>query len=185
MGENQDQTANLPPRATRLCTILRQSNQLRELKCSLLENQPLNSSHRSWRHRMSSADLWKRPSTSPTPRRHLALSPSSIDQFQTQITDCLHACTSLIDSIASSTVHRRCWSQLLLTYLIERRCVNLEYVRCSQACDTDDHSCVLEEDAWKLSSILRKGSRLNMDAIVFDHLRRIIVLKSLQEGSCP
>lgn len=191
MGENYHDTENLPPRPTRLCTLLRQSNQLRELKCNLLENHSLNSSHRSGRHPMSPDDLWKRAPTSPAPLRHLSLSPSSIDQFQTQITDCLHACTSLIDSIASSTVHRRCWSQLLLTHLIERRCVDLEFVRCSQVMRNEQASCandgqegVLEDDAWKLSSILRRGSRLNMDSIVFDHLRRIIVLKSLQEGSC-
>ena len=118
-------------------------------------------------------------------------------ELQTHITHWLQASVALIDSLSSSsssTYHRRCWSQLLLTYFIERRLVNLEFLRCTEAlslasvehepCVTHRHACVPEEDASKLCSILQKGSRLNINSIVLDHIRRIIVIKSMQEGVC-
>jgi hypothetical protein len=128
-----------------------------------------------------------------TNRSHRLYLPSSyLYDLQTQITNWLQASTYLIDSISTSTYHRRCWSQLLLTYFIERGFINLEFIRCTHSlsittvdqdsCSIHKHGCVPEEDAYKLCSILQKGSRFNINSIVFDHIRRIIVIKSIQEG---
>ena len=124
----------------------------------------------------------------------LYLPTSSLYDLQTQINNWLQASTFLIDSISTLTYHRQCWSQLLLTYLIEQGYIHLEFLRCTHSCsstmihhhhptcaDVHQHGCVPEEDAYKLCSILQKGSRFNINSIIFDHIRRIIVIKSIQE----
>lgn len=184
-------------RQNRLSTILRQSNHLVELKSNLLHrHQPsvrlvISNSHLS---KESTAQL-----IYSTRLRRLYLPSSSVISLQTQITNWLQASTCLIDSISTSTYHRRCWSQLLLTYFIERRFVDLQFLLCtdsftfnsnesnsssSSSCLTHQYACIPEEDASKLCSILQKGSRFNIDSNIFDHLRRIIVIKSMQESKC-
>lgn len=217
----------LPP--TRLCSLLRQSNRLVELKLNLLQNRSINTpitniqqqqQQLSLRHALSESDMSKRshhyqtneqvhehqqsillPSFSSnqfylsTNQSHrLYLPSSSLYDLQTHINQWLQQSTCLIDSISTLTYHRQCWSQLLLTYLIEQGYIHLEFLRCthSSSSTTIDHSssctiehrhgCVPEEDAYKLCSILQKGSRFNINSIVFDHIRRIIVIKSIQEG---
>jgi hypothetical protein len=191
--ENHYAFNNQLPRQNHLCTILRQSNHLVELKLNVLHN------HSSLRHAISDSDMSKENNQqgnniflSSTRLRRLYLSSSSINELQTQITNWLQASTYLIDSVSTSTYHRRCWSQLLLTYFIERGFINLEFIRCTHSlsittvdqdsCSIHKHGCVPEEDAYKLCSILQKGSRFNINSIVFDHIRRIIVIKSIQEG---
>lgn len=172
-------------RPNRLSTLLRQSNHLVELKFN----------HPSLRLAISNSHLSKESTAQliySTRLRRLYLPSSSIVELQTEITNWLHASTCLIDSISTSTCHRRCWSQLLLTYFIERRFVNLQFLLCTDSLtlySTNDHSCsahqyacIPEEDATKLCSILQKGSRFNIDSNIFDHLRRIIVIKSMQES---
>ena len=122
----------------------------------------------------------------------LYLPSSSLYDLQTHISNWLQASTYLIDSISTLTFHRQCWSQLLLTYFIEEGYINLEFLRCTHSlslttvnqdsCAVHKHGCVPEEDAYKLCSILQKGSRFNINSIIFDHIRRIIVIKSIQEG---
>jgi hypothetical protein len=206
------------PTQNRLCSILRQSNRLVELKLNIFHNRLINNQHQSLRHALSDSDMSKRsyhyqntqqeqdqqrsillPSLSSnnfylsTNQSHRLYLPSSyIFDLQTQITNWLQASTYLIDSISTSTYHRRCWSQLLLTYFIERQFINLEFIRCTHSislttvdqdiCSIHKHGCVPEEDAYKLCSILQKGSRFNINSIIFDHIRRIIVIKSMQEG---
>jgi len=174
------------PRKDRLCTLLRQSNPLVELKLNIFSNNDL-----SLKHAISDNDMSKQGNHIFRLRR-LYLPSSSIYEIQTQITNWLQASTCLIDSISTSTYHRRCWSQLLLTYFIERRFVNLQFILCTHSllltavdydsCSIHQHACVPEEDAYKLCSILQKGSRFNIDSNIFDHIRRIIVIKSMQEG---
>ena len=176
------------PRQNRLSTLLRQSNHLVELKFNLHH-------HPSLRLAISNSHLSKESTAQliySTRLRRLYLPSSSIAEFQTEITNWLHASTCLIDSISTSTSHRRCWSQLLLTYFIERRFVNLQFLLCTDSltlnsteqnsCSTHQYACIPEEDATKLCSILQKGSRFNIDSNIFDHLRRIIVIKSMQES---
>jgi hypothetical protein len=177
-------------RQNRLCTILRQSNHLVELKLNILHNHP------TLRHEISDSDMTKQNDeriSSSTRLRRLYLPSSSIDELQTQITHWLQASTCLIDSISTSTYHRQCWSQLLLTYFIERRLVNLQFILCTHSlslrtvdqnsCSIHQYACIPEEDAYKLCSILQKGSRFNIDSNIFDHIRRIIVIKSMQEST--
>jgi hypothetical protein len=216
--ENHYYTKNQFPTPDRLCSLLRQSNRLVELKLNIYHNRLINNHHQSLRHALSDSDMSKRsyhyqnnqqeqdqqqsillPSLSSnnfylsTNRSHRLYLPSSyLYDLQTQITNWLQASTYLIDSISTSTYHRRCWSQLLLTYFIERGFINLEFIRCTHSlsittvdqdsCSIHKHGCVPEEDAYKLCSILQKGSRFNINSIVFDHIRRIIVIKSIQEG---
>ncbi|CAF1106514.1 unnamed protein product [Adineta steineri] len=215
--ENHYDSKNQLPTENRLCSLLRQSNRLVELKLNTFPNRLINNQHQSLRHALSDSDMSKRShhyqnnqevqdqqqsilysslSTNnfylSTNRSHRLYLPSSyIHDLQTQITNWLQASIYLIDSISTSPCHRRCWSQLLLTYFIERRYINLEFIRCTHSlslttvdqdtCSIHKHGCVLEEDAYKLCSILQKGSRLNIDSIIFDHIRRIIVIKSMQE----
>ena len=194
--ENHPTSQNHAPKQNRLCTILRQSSRLVELKLNLLGNRLAGASS-SLRHAISDSDMSKDVPASivSTRLRRLYLPTSAMAELQTHITHWLQASVALIDSLSSSsTYHRRCWSQLLLTYFIERRLVNLEFLRCTEAlsltnvdhepCVTHRHACVPEEDASKLCSILQKGSRLNINSIVLDHIRRIIVIKSMQEGVC-
>ncbi|CAF0808447.1 unnamed protein product [Rotaria sordida] len=200
----------------RLCSLLRQSHRLVELKLNIFPKCLLNQ-NQSLRHALSDSDMSKRshhyqnnqqeqdqqqsilqPSLSSnhfafsTNRSHRLYLPSSfLFELETQITNWLQASIYLIDSISTSTYHRRCWPQLLLTYFIERSYTNLEFIRCTHSlslltveqdsCSVHKHGCVPEEDAYKLCSILQKGSRFNIDSIIFDHIRRIIVIKSLQE----
>ena len=199
----------------RLTTLLRQSNRLVELKINLCHQRLINNQHRSLRHALSDSDMSKRShhyqhqedqqqsirlsSVSSnnfhlaTNRSHRLYLPSSfLYELQSQITHWLQASTHLIDSVSTAAYHRRCWPQLLLTYLIETHSIHLEFLRCThslslttvddESCSIHKHGCVLEEDAYRLCSILQKGSRLPMDAIIFDHMRRIIVIKSMQEG---
>jgi hypothetical protein len=190
--ENHYAFNNQLPRQNHLCTILRQSNHLVELKLNVLHN------HSSLRHAISDSDMSKENNQqgnniflSSTRLRRLYLPSSSINELQTQITNWLQASTYLIDSISTSTCHRQCWSQLLLTYFIERRFVNLQFILCTHSlslrtvnhdsCSIHQYACIPEEDAYKLCSILQKGSRFNIDSNIFDHIRRIIVIKSMQE----
>lgn len=225
--ENHSSMKSQLPPSTRLCSLLRQSNRLVELKLNLLQNRSMNTSitniqqqqHLSLRHALSESDMSKRshhyqtteqvhehqqsillPSFSSnqfylsTNQSHrLYLPSSSLYDLQTQINHWLQQSTCLIDSISTLTYHRQCWSQLLLTYLIEQGYIHLEFLRCTNSsslttinhsvCTTEHrHGCVPEEDAYKLCSILQKGSRFNINSIIFDHIRRIIVIKSIQEG---
>jgi hypothetical protein len=214
--ENHYYSKNPLPTENRLSSLLRQSNRLGELKLNIFQNRLINNQHQSLRHALSDSDMSKRShhyqnnqqdhqqpilfsSLSSnnfylsTNRSHRLYLPSSyLYDLQTQITNWLQASTYLIDSIATSIYHRRCWSQLLLTYFIERGCINLEFNHCTHSlslttvdqdsCSIHKHGCVPEEDAYKLCSILQKGSRFNIDSIIFDHIRRIIVIKSMQEG---
>jgi hypothetical protein len=211
--ENHYYSNNQLPTENRLCSLLRQSNRLVELKLNLFHNQ-----HQSLRHALSDSDMSKRsyhyqtnqqeydnqqpillPSFSSnhfylsTNQSHrLYLSSTSLYDLQTHINNWLQASTYLIDSISTSTYHRQCWSQLLLTYFIEKGYINFEFLRCTHSlslttvnqdsCSMHKHGCVPEEDAYKLCSILQKGARYNIDSIIFDHIRRIIVIKSIQEG---
>ncbi|CAF1225200.1 unnamed protein product [Adineta steineri] len=178
---------NQSPRQNRLCTILRQSNPLVQLKLNLIHN----NNQSLLRDAISDSDMSKQGHHIFRLRR-LYLPSSSNNELQTQITNWLQASTCLIDSISTSTYHRRCWSQLLLTYFIERRFVNLQFILCTHSillttidhdsCSIHQHACVPEEDAYKLCSILQKGSRFNIDSNIFDHIRRIIVIKSMQEA---
>jgi len=192
--ENHYSPNNQLLRQNHLCTILRQSNHLVELKLNIFHN------HSSLlRHAIFDSDISKQNDHqensiifSSTRLRRLYLPSSSIYQLQTQITNWLQASTCLIDSISTSTYHRRCWSQLLLTYFIEQGFVNLQFILCTHSlllttvdqnsCSIHQHACIPEEDAYKLSSILQKGSRFNIDSNIFDHIRRIIVIKSMQDG---
>jgi len=207
------------PTSTRLCSLLRQSNRLVELKLNIFRNRLINNPHQSLRHALSDSDMSKRshhyqtneeehgnqqsillPAFSSnqfylsTNQSHrLYLSSSSLYDLQTHISNWLQASTYLIDSISTLTFHRRCWSQLLLTYFIEEGFIHLDFLRCThsssltivneETCSLHKHGCVPEEDAYKLCSILQKGSRLNINSIIFDHIRRIIVIKSIQEIS--
>jgi hypothetical protein len=192
--ENDYPPVNQFSKPNRLCTILRQSNHLVELKLNIFHN------HSSIRHVISDSDLSKENHPqgnqlifTSTQLRRLYLPSSSISELQTQITNWLQASTCLIDSISTSTYHRQCWSQLLLTYFIERRFVNLQFLLCTHSlsfrnldqnsCSIHQYACIPEEDAYKLCSILQKGSRFNIDSNIFDHIRRIIVIKSMQEGT--
>lgn len=211
--ENHYYSNNQLPTKTRLCSLLRQSNRLVELKLNLFHNQ-----HQSLRHALSDSDMSKRsyhyqtnqqeydnqqsillPSFSSnhfylsTNQSHrLYLSSTSLYNLQTHIINWLQASTYLIDSISTLTYHRQCWSQLLLTYFIEQGFINFEFLRCTHSlslttvnqdsCSIHKHGCVPEEDAYKLCSILQKGARFNINSIIFDHIRRIIVIKSIQEG---
>jgi hypothetical protein len=181
-------------RQNRLCTLLRQSNHLVELKLNIFHNRS------SLRPAISDSDDISKQNDqqgnpiyySSTRIRRLYLPSSSLYELQTQITNWLQASTCLIDSISTSTYHRRCWSQLLLTYFIERRFVNLQFILCTHSlslttvdqnsCSMHQYACIPEEDAYKLCSILQKGSKFNIDSNIFDHIRRIIVIKSMQEG---
>ncbi|CAM4795971.1 unnamed protein product [Rotaria magnacalcarata] len=194
--ENHYTPDNSLSRKNHLCTLLRKSNRLVELKLNLLHN------HSSLRPSASDSDMSKQTDHQQQQQRNniflssirlrrLYLPPAFIYDLQSQITNWLHASTGLIDSISSSIYHRRCWSQLLLTYFIEQRFVNLQFLLCTHSLsltriDHDlysihQHACVPEEDAYKLCSILQKGSRFNIDANIFDHIRRIIVIKSMRE----
>ncbi|UJR25980.1 hypothetical protein I4U23_007328 [Adineta vaga] len=215
--ENHYYSKNQLPTENRLGSLLRQSNRLVELKLNISHNRLINNPHQSLRHALSDSDMSKRSHhyrnhqhehdqqhsilyTSlssnnfylSTNRSHRLYLPSScIYDLQTQITNWLQASTYLIDSLSTSVYHRRCWSQLLLTYFIERGYINLEFNRCTHSvsmtsmdqdsCSIHKHGCVPEEDAYKLCSILQKGSRFNINSIIFDHIRRIIVIKSMQE----
>ncbi|UJR22940.1 hypothetical protein I4U23_025967 [Adineta vaga] len=184
--ENHSFSIHHSPRQNRLCTLLRQSNPLVQLKLNLIEK-----NHLSLRHARSDSDMSKQRNDLFRTRR-LYLPSSSTDELQTQITNWLQASTYLIDSISTSTYHRQCWSQLLLTYFIERRFVNLQFILCTHSlllttvnqdsCSIHSYACVPEEDAYKLCSILQKGSKFNIDSNIFDHIRRIIVIKSMQEA---
>jgi len=216
--ENDYYSKNPLPIQNHLCSLLRQSNRLVELKLNIFHNRLINNQHQSLRHALSDSDMSKRsyhyqnnqqeqdhqqsillPSLSTnyfyfsTNRSHYLYLPSSyLYNLQTQITNWLQSSIYLIDSISTSTYHRQCWSQLLLTYFIEQGYINLEFISCthSSSLTTVDqdlysihkHGCVPEEDAYKLCSILQKGSRFNINSIIFDHIRRIIVIKSIQEG---
>jgi len=217
--ENHYYSKNHLPIQNHLCSLLRQSNRLVELKLNIYHNRLINNQHQSLRHALSDSDMSKRsyhyqnnqqehdyqqsillPSLSSnnfylsTNRSHhrLYLPSSYLYDLQTQITNWLQLSTYLIDSISTSDYHRRCWSQLLLTYFIEKGYINLEFIRCTHSlllttvdqdsCSMHKHGCVPEEDAYKLCSILQKGSRFNINSIIFDHIRRIIVIKSIQEG---
>ncbi|CAF1957064.1 unnamed protein product [Rotaria magnacalcarata] len=216
--ENHFYSKTQVPTQTQLCSLLRQSNRLVEIKLNLFHKRLLNNQNQSLRHALSDSDMSKRsyhyqnnqqqnnqqqsillPSLSSTRfyfstnRSHRLYLPSSyLYELQTQITNWLQASTYLIDSISPSTYHRRCWSQLLLTYFIERGYINLEFIRCTHSlslmtveqdsCSIHKHGCVPEDDAYKLCSILQKGSRFNINSIIFDHIRRIIVIKSMQEA---
>jgi hypothetical protein len=216
--ENHYYLKNELPTQNRLCSLLRQSNRLIELKLNIFHNRLINNQHQSLRHALSDSDMSKRSyhyqtnqqeqddqqsiflsSLSSnnfylsTNRSHRLYLPSSyLYDLQTQITNWLQSSTYLIDSISTLTYHRRCWSQLLLTYFIEQGYINLEFIRCTHSlslttvdqdsCSIHKHGCVPEEDAYKLCSILQKGSRFNINSIIFDHIRRIIVIKSIQEG---
>ncbi|CAF1362127.1 unnamed protein product [Rotaria sp. Silwood1] len=190
--ENHYTSDKFLPRQNHLCTILRQSNRLTELKLNLLHN------HLLLRHSISDSDMSKQNDQqrnniylSSIRLRRLYLPSSFIYELQTQITNWLQSSTCLIDSISTSIYHRRCWSQLLLTYFIEQRFVNLQFLLCTHSLslttiDHDlysihQHTCIPEEDAYKLCSILQKGSRFNIDSNIFDHIRRIIVIKSMKE----
>ena len=185
--ENHPTSRNDAPKQTRLCTILRQSSRLVELKLNLLGNRLTDA--------ISDSDMSKDVPASivSTRLRRLYLPTSAMADLQTHVTHWLQASVALIDSLSSSSsssiYHRRCWSQLLLTYFIERRWVHLDFLRCTETsvdhepCLTHRHACVPEEDASKLCSILQKGSRLNINSMVVDHIRRIIVIKSMQEGA--
>jgi hypothetical protein len=192
--ENDYSPKNQFSKQNHLCTILRQSNHLVELKLNIFHN------HSSLRHSISDNDISKQNDQqrnsiyfSSTRLRRLYLPSSSIYELQTQITNWLQASTCLIDSISTSTYHRQCWSQLLLTYFIERRFVNLQFILCTHSlslptvdqnsCSIHQYACIPEEDAYKLCSILQKGSKFNIDSNIFDHIRRIIVIKSMQEGN--
>ncbi|CAF1502773.1 unnamed protein product [Adineta ricciae] len=205
--ENHYSSKNPLPTEDRLGSLLRQSNRLVELKLNTSHNRLINNPHQSLRHALSDSDMSKRSQTRPsilhsslssnnfylsTNRSHRLYLPSTcIYDLQNQITNWLQASTYLIDSISTSIYHRRCWSQLLLTYFIECGYINLEFNRCTHSasttsldqdsCSVHMHGCVPEEDAFKLCSILQKGSRFNINSIVFDHIRRIIVIKSMQE----
>ncbi|CAF2310689.1 unnamed protein product [Rotaria sp. Silwood2] len=215
--ENHFYSKKQIPTQNRLCSLLRQSNRLVELKLNIFHKCLLNNQNQSLRHALSDSDMSKRsyhyqnnqqeqdqqqstlvPSLSSnhfsfsSNRSHRLYLPSSyLYELQTQITNWLQASTYLIDSISTLTYHRRCWSQLLLTYFIERGYINLEFIRCTHSlslltveqdtCSVHKHGCVPEEDAYKLCSILQKGSRFNINSIIFDHIRRIIIIKSLQE----
>ncbi len=217
--ENRCYSKSPFPIHTRLGSLLRQSNHLVELKLNIFPNRLINNPHQSLRHALSDSDMSKRsyhyqnnqheqesrpsvllPSLSSnhfslsTTRAHRLYLPSSyLYDLQTQITTWLQASTLLIDTISTTTYHRRCWSQLLLTYFIEQGYSQLEFLRCThsvslttmdqESCSMHKHGCVPEEDAYKLCSILQKGSRLNIDSTIFDHIRRIIVIKSIQEGN--
>lgn len=216
--ENQYYSKNQLPTQNRLGSLLRQSNRLVEIKLNVFHKRLTNNQNQSLRHVLSDSDVSKRSNHcqnnqqqhdeqrprylspissnhyfSSTNRSHRLYLPSSyLYELQTQITNWLQASTYLIDSISTSTYHRRCWSQLLLTYFIERGHINLDFIRCTHSlsllrieqdsCSIHKHGCVPEEDAYKLCSILQKGSRFNINSIVFDHIRRIIVIKSMQEG---
>jgi len=216
--ENHYYLKNELPTQNHLCSLLRQSNRLVELKLNIFHNRLINNQHQSLRHALSDSDMSKRSyhyqtnqqeqdhqqsiflsSLSSnnfylsTNRSHRLYLPSSyLYDLQTQITNWLQSSTYLIDSISTLTYHRRCWSQLLLTYFIEQGYINLEFIRCTHSlslttvdqdsCSIHKHGCVPEEDAYKLCSILQKGSRFNINSIIFDHIRRIIVIKSIQEG---
>ncbi|CAF3038144.1 unnamed protein product [Rotaria sp. Silwood2] len=192
--ENHYTPDNILPRQNHLCTILRQSNRLTELKLNLLH------SHSSLRHSISDSDMSKQNDQHRNNRfissirlRRLYLPSSFIYELQTQITNWLQASTCLIDSISTSIYHRRCWSQLLLTYFIEQRFVNLQFLLCTHSLSltTSDqdlysihqHACIPEEDAYKLCSILQKGSRFNINSNIFDHIRRIIVIKMFNDNT--
>lgn len=206
------------PKSNNLCSLLRQSNRLVELKLNIYHNRLINNHHQSLRHALSDSDMSKRsyhyqnnqqeqddrqtlfiPSFSSnhfylsTNRSHRLYLPSSyLYDLQTQITNWLQLSTYLIDSLSTLNYHRRCWSQLLLTYFIENGYMNLEFIHCTHSlslttvdqdsCSIHKHGCVPEEDAYKLCSILQKGSRLNINSNIFDHIRRIIIIKSIQEG---
>jgi hypothetical protein len=191
--ENHYSPKNQFSKQNHLCTILRQSNNLIELKLNIFHN------HSSLRHVISDNDMSKENDQqrnsiyfSSTRLRRLYLPSSCLYELQTQITNWLQASTCLIDSISTSTYHRQCWSQLLLTYFIEQRFVNLQFILCTHSlslptvdqnsCSIHQYACIPEEDAYKLCSILQKGSRFNIDSNIFDHIRRIIVIKSMQEG---
>jgi hypothetical protein len=209
--ENHYYSNNELPTENRLCSLLRQSNRLVELKLNLFHNQ-----HQSLRHALSDSDMSKHsyhyqtnqqeynnqqsfllPSFSSnhfylsTNQSHrLYLSSTSLYDIQTHIINWLQASTYLIDSISTLNYHRQCWSQLLLTYFIEKGYINFEFLRCTHSLSLTTvnqdslhkHGCVPEEDAYKLCSILQKGARFNINSIIFDHIRRIIVIKSIQEG---
>ena len=209
--ENQFYSKSPLVTSNRLTSILRQSNRLVELKLNCFHNnRQISNSSQTLRHALSDSEMSKRyfhysnnrqdqeqqqSSFSSnhfhlsTNRSHRLYLPSSfLYDLQTQITHWLQASTFLIDSISTSAYHRRCWPQLLLTHFIERRLINLQFVRCTNSvtnneiCSIPKHACVTQDEACKLSSILQKGSRFQIDPIVFDHLRRIIVIKSMQEG---
>jgi len=156
--ENQYISTKYLIRSNRLSTILRQTNKLVEIKLNI--------------HR-----------TNPT--RRLYIPTSILVQYQTDITRWLQASTCLIDEISTSIYHRHCWSQLLLTYFIEQQFVNLQFHVCTQQHISSihhQHVCIPEEDAYKLTAILQKGSKFHINSNIFDNLRRIIVIKSLQEN---
>jgi hypothetical protein len=188
--ENHYPVNNQFLKQNRLCTILRQSNHLVELKLNLFHNHSPLKQLRSNNNNLSKPN--DQHDNSRNHIRRLYLPSSSIYQLQTQITNWLQASTCLIDSISTSTYHRQCWSQLLLTYFIEQRFVNLQFILCTHSlslptvdqnsCSIHQYACIPEEDAYKLCSILQKGSRFNIDSNIFDHIRRIIVIKSMQEG---
>jgi hypothetical protein len=179
------------PKYDRLRKLLRQSNQLLELKFNRLENHSSSNSSRTCRQTISTSEHGKNSCSSSIYLRYLHLPLSLIDSLQTDITDWLRTSQHLVNSICTLSIHRHCWSQLLLTYFIEHRRTNLEFIRCtyssalslmnSDSCAHHLHACLPEDDAHKLLSVLRKGTRFNIDSIVFDHMRRIIVLKSMQE----
>lgn len=204
--ENQYNSKSSLPTSTRLSSLLRQSHCLVELKLNTFTNNLLLNS--TLRHALSDSDMSKHShhyqihrqqqdnqpihSLQPTRTHRLYLPSTYVYDLQTHITNWLQSSACLIDSLSTLTYHRRCWSQLLLTYFIEEGYINFEFLRCmhsSSSLTTVDqdlssihkHACVPEEDAFKLCSILQKGSRLNINSNIFDHIRRIIVIKSIQE----
>ena len=210
--ENQYNSKSSLPTSTRLCSLLRQSHCLVELKLNTFANTNTNNliANSTLRHALSDSDMSKHShhyqihrqqqdhqhilSLQPTRTHRLYLPSTFVYDLQTHITNWLQSSTCLTDSLSTLTYHLRCWSQLLLTYFIEEGYINLEFIRCmhsSTSLTTVDqdlssihkHGCVPEEDAFKLCSILQKGSRLNINSNIFDHIRRIIVIKSIQEGN--
>ena len=218
--ENHYYSKSQLPTQNRLSSLLRQSNRLVELKLNICDHRLICNQQQSLRHALSDSDMSKRSyhyqthqqqqdqqqsillasfssnnfHLSSTRSQRLYLPSSFLYDIQTQITTWLQASTCLIDSIVtSSTYHRRCWPQLLLTYFIEQGMINLEFIRCThslslttmndETCSIHKHGCILEDEAYKLCSILQKGSKFRLDASVFDHIRRIIVIKSMQEGN--
>ncbi|CAF0811654.1 unnamed protein product [Didymodactylos carnosus] len=77
-----------------------------------------------------------------------------------------------------------CWVRLLLTYLIEFK-IELDFLNCSTLVSdgfSNEHRCVPETDGLYLKSILQKGYRLNVNSQIMENIRRIIVIKTIQEA---
>lgn len=113
------------------------------------------------------------------PRFYLSL--NFLDQHHD---DLLHWLESSLSLINSFDAHRSSWPQIFLTYLIEDpSMMKFDFRLCHDCSMNSTHHCISEDELHQLQMIIRKRKRFSsLNSLLIDHLRQIILFKSLEQN---